>query len=135
MVGTRERPDREERAPARVRGRPRAGAARLSHDLFVLALSAAESARLRDALARGHVVVDVSAPDDIVRVPAPANPELGLRTLLALVSRWAEEAGVHAVPIAYRRSSYVLGMGDDVARGPRSGTERRPRWQSQRSSS
>lgn len=103
MGATRNGARSGEEGPEQVEERP--GAPALAHDFFALALSAAESRWLRDALACAHVVVDVGAPEDVVRVPARENLELTPRALLALVSGWAEAAGLPFLPIVYGRGS------------------------------
>jgi hypothetical protein len=103
---------RPEARPRREVARPRPGGGKaepgLARDLAVLALSADEAARLRDALARASVAVDVAAPEGTVRVPARANRSLTLKKALELVSSWAASAGLRCLPLAYGEAVYVV---------------------------
>ncbi len=80
----------------------------LRHDLVLYGLPAVEARRLRDALARAQVVVDVSADDDVVRIPAAGNRTVAVEGILAIVRDWAVRARLARVPVAYGGRLYAL---------------------------
>lgn len=87
---------------------PAAGRASLDHDLVLYGLPAVEARRLRDALARAQVVVDVAADDDVVRIPAAGNRTVAVEGILAVIRDWMVRSRLLRVPVAYRGRLYAL---------------------------